>query len=61
MRKELGREGKGLNLMDMATIGARYLRKEGKLDNLEVSEENNACSIFIDVDVDGVVVKQKFR
>ena len=57
MRKELGREGKGLNLMDMATIGARYLRKEGKLDNLEVSEENNACSIFIDVDVDGVVEK----
>ena len=52
MRKELGRENKGLNLMDMATIGARYLRKAGKLDNLEVSEENNACSIFIDVDVD---------
>ena len=53
MRGELGREGKGLNLMDMATIGARYLRKAGKLDDMEVSEENNACSIFIDVDVDG--------
>ena len=53
MRKDLGREGKGLNLMDMATIGARYLRKAGKLDDMEVSEENNACSIFIDVDVDG--------
>ena len=52
MRKDLGREGKGLNLMDMATIGARYLRKEGKLDDMEVSEENNACSIYIDVDVD---------
>ena len=52
-RGELGREGKGLNLMDMATIGARYLRKAGKLDDMEVSEENNACSIFIDVDVDG--------
>ncbi len=51
MRGELGREGKGLNLMDMATIGARYLRKAGKLDDMEVSEENNACSIFIDVDV----------
>ena len=51
MRRELGREGKGLNLMDMATIGARYLRKAGKLDDMEVSEENNACSIFIDVDV----------
>ena len=38
MRKDLGREGKGLNLMDMATIGARYLRKAGKLDDMEVSE-----------------------
>jgi phosphoribosylformylglycinamidine synthase len=53
MRKELGRENKGLNLMDMATIGARYLRKAGKLDDMEVSEENNACSIFIDVDNNG--------
>lgn len=53
MRSETGREKKGLNLMDMATIGAKYLRKNGLLDNLEVSEENNACSIFIDVDVDG--------
>ena len=53
MRKELGREHKGLNLMDMATIGGRYLRKAGILDDMEVSEENNACSIYIDVDVDG--------
>ncbi len=53
IRKELGREGKSLCLMELATIGARYLRKIGKLDDLEQSEENNACSIFIDVDVDG--------
>lgn len=53
MRSETGREKKGQNLMDMATIGAKYLRKNGLLDDLEVSEENNACSIFIDVDVDG--------
>ena len=53
MRKELGREHKGLNLMDMATIGGRYLRKAGLLHDMEVSEENNACSIYIDVDVDG--------
>lgn len=53
MRSETGREKKGLNLMDMATIGAKYLRKNGLLDDLELSEENNACSIFIDVDVDG--------
>ncbi len=53
MRSELGREHKSLCLMEIATIGARYLRKCGKLDDLEQSEENNACSIFVDVDVDG--------
>jgi len=53
MRKELGREDKSVCLMDIATIGARYLRKKGLLDDLEVSEENNACSIYINVDVDG--------
>ena len=57
MRKELGREHKGLNLMDMATIGGRYLRKAGLLDDMEVSEENNACSIYVDVDVDGKLEK----
>ena len=57
MRNELGREHKGLNLMDMATIGGRYLRKAGLLDDMEVSEENNACSIYVDVDVDGRLEK----
>ena len=57
VRKELGREHKGLNLMDMATIGGRYLRKAGLLDDMEVSEENNACSIYVDVDVDGRLEK----
>ena len=57
MRKELGRENKGLNLMDMATIGGRYLHKAGLLDDMEVSEENNACSIYVDVDVDGKLEK----
>ena len=57
MRRELGREHKGLNLMDMATIGGRYLRKAGLLDDMEVSEENNACSIYVDVDVDGRLEK----
>ena len=51
IRKELGREHKGLNLMDMATVGARYLKAQGMLDDMEVSEENNACSIYVDVDV----------
>ena len=53
IRKILGRENKPLCLMDLATIGARYLKKEGYLNDLEQSEENNACSIFVDIDVDG--------
>lgn len=57
MRKELGRQKKGLCLMDMATIGAKYLKSKGLLDDMEVSEENNACSIFVDVDVDGKIEK----
>jgi len=50
IRRELGREHKSICLMDMATIGARYLRKKGLLDDLEVSDENNACSVYVDVD-----------
>ncbi len=53
IREELGREHKSLCLMELATIGARYLRHKGLLDDMEQSEENNACSIFVDVDVDG--------
>lgn len=55
IRAELGREEKPLCLMELATIGARYLKQQGLLDDMEVSEENNACSIFIDVDVDGKI------
>ena len=53
IRRELGREEKSLCLMELATVGARYLSHCGKLDDLERSDENNACSIFVDVDVDG--------
>lgn len=53
IRKDLNRENKKLCLMDLACIGARYLRKIGKLDDLEESSENNACSIFVTIDVDG--------
>ena len=53
IRKDLQREEKKICLMDLATIGARYLKKIGKLDDLEESEENNACSIFVTIDVDG--------
>ena len=57
VRKELGREDKRFCLMELATIGARCLRARGLLDDLEQSEENNACSIFIDADVDGATEK----
>ena len=57
IRQELGRENKSLCLMELATIGARYLKKTGVLDNLEQSEENNACSIYVNVDVDGKMEK----
>ena len=53
IRRELGRGQKSFCLMELATIGARYLRKKGLLEDLEVSEENNACSIYVNVDVDG--------
>ena len=43
---------RAVSFMDMATIVAKYLKKEGKLDNLEVSEENNACSVYVDVEVE---------
>ena len=52
-RKELGRT-KPINLMDIATLAVRYLKKEGKLDKLDESEEINACTVKIDVEVDGV-------
>ena len=57
IRKELGRDNKSLCMMELATIGARYLRAKGLLDDMERSEENNACSIFVDVDVDGKTEK----
>lgn len=53
MRNVLNRGENPLCLMDLATIGARWLKSEGMLDDLEQSEENNACSIYVDVDIDG--------
>ncbi len=44
---------KPMNLMDIATIGTKALKKQGKLQNIDESEEINACSIKIDVDVAG--------
>jgi len=53
MRNELHRQSKDICLMDIATIGARHLKTKGYLDDLEQSEENNACSVYVDIDVDG--------
>jgi len=44
---------KPITLMDIATIGAKYLKRQGRLPNLDISDEINACSIEITVDVDG--------
>ena len=51
-RKAIGRT-KPINLMDLGTIGARYLKATGKLDKLDESEEINACTVKIKVDADG--------
>ena len=44
---------KDICLMDIAVIGMKALRKKGKLDDLDQSEEINACSIVVPVDIDG--------
>ena len=52
-RKFLGREAKPISLMDLGTIAAKYFRKTGKLENLVVSDEINACTIEIEAEFDG--------
>jgi len=51
-RKELNRT-KPINLMDIGTLAAKVLKKEGKLQKLDESEEINACTVKIKVNVDG--------
>ena len=53
-RKDLKREHKPICLMDLATLSVKYLRAAGKLDKLDESEEINACTVKMDVTVDGV-------
>ena len=53
MRHELGRDEKPVCLMDMGTIGARWLKAKGVLTGLDESEEINACTVKCKVDVDG--------
>ncbi len=52
-RMELGRGNKPICLMDIATLAAKKLKKDGLLKDLDESEEINACSVKITVDVDG--------
>ena len=52
VRKNLGRT-KPICLMDLATIAVRQLKKDGKLNKLDESEEINACTVKMDVEVDG--------
>ena len=52
VRKELGRT-KPVCLMDLATIAVKYLKSKGRLDKLDESEEINACTVKIKVNIDG--------
>lgn len=52
IREELGVK-KPVSLMDMATIGAKYLKSTGKLKDLDESEEINACTVKVKVESGG--------
>ncbi len=52
VRRELGRT-KPICLMDLATVAVKWLRKNGKLEKLDESEEINACTVKIEIEVDG--------
>ncbi|MBQ6003927.1 MAG: phosphoribosylformylglycinamidine synthase, partial [Clostridia bacterium] len=52
VREELGIR-KPVNLMDMGTIAAKYLKRKGLLDKLDESEEINACTVKINIEVNG--------
>lgn len=47
MRKDLKRQAKPTTLMELATIFGRFERANGRLDDMEVSDEINACSVEI--------------
>ncbi|MBS5335589.1 MAG: phosphoribosylformylglycinamidine synthase, partial [Firmicutes bacterium] len=52
LREDLGRT-KPVTLMDIGTIAVKHLKKTGKLDKLDESEEINACTVKIKVEIDG--------
>ncbi len=53
VREELGRTNKPINLMDLATVGAKYLKSKGLLPKLDESEEINACTVKMQVESEG--------
>ncbi|MGL4952610.1 MAG: AIR synthase-related protein, partial [Culicoidibacterales bacterium] len=53
LRQAVHANKKPISLMDMATIVMKHQRQIGRLADLEVSSEINACSIYVDVDIDG--------
>ena len=53
-RNALGRQAKPICLMDLATIAVKHLRSVGKLHKLDESEEINACTVKMNVTVDGM-------
>ncbi|MBO5782873.1 MAG: phosphoribosylformylglycinamidine synthase, partial [Clostridia bacterium] len=53
VRAELNRSHKPINLMDLATVGARYLKSQGLLPKLDESEEINACTVKMQVEIEG--------
>ncbi|MFK4785696.1 phosphoribosylformylglycinamidine synthase [Fusobacterium sp. MFO224] len=57
LRQKVHGNKKPMTLMDIGTIGGKYMRKIGKLADLEITEEINACSIEVDVDEDGKIEK----
>lgn len=54
IRKEL-KDNKPICLMDLATVLIKYFKKNGKLKKLDESEEINACSVKINIEVDGKI------
>ena len=57
LREKVHGGKKPMTLMDLATICGKHERKSGNLDDMEISDEINACSVYVDVDVDGKIEK----
>ncbi|MEG0771269.1 MAG: phosphoribosylformylglycinamidine synthase [Clostridia bacterium] len=54
-REDLNRKNKPICLMDIATIGMKYLKSQNKMPDLDLSDEINACSVKIKVEIDGKI------